>query len=46
MKGNCLLRNYLNLGLKVELISDAMTALYVPRVDAAIIGADEILNKW
>jgi len=44
-EGKLFARELLNLGIKVELISDAMTALYVPQVDAAIIGTDEILKN-
>ena len=32
-------------GLKVELITDAMAGLYLPKVDAAIIGADAVLKN-
>jgi translation initiation factor eIF-2B subunit delta len=32
-------------GIKVELITDAMMGLFIPKVDAAIIGADVVLNK-
>ncbi|MDZ7624440.1 MAG: hypothetical protein U5J96_08365 [Ignavibacteriaceae bacterium] len=31
-------------GIRVELITDAMLGLFVPKVDAAIIGADIVLN--
>jgi translation initiation factor 2B subunit (eIF-2B alpha/beta/delta family) len=31
-------------GIKVELITDAMMGLYVPKTDAAIVGADIVLN--
>ncbi|HSW55689.1 MAG TPA: hypothetical protein VLH59_11440 [Ignavibacteriaceae bacterium] len=31
-------------GIKVELITDAMMGLYIPKIDAAIIGADIVLN--
>jgi translation initiation factor 2B subunit (eIF-2B alpha/beta/delta family) len=44
-EGKLFARELLKFGLKVELISDAMTALYVPKVDAALIGADEILKN-
>ena len=44
-EGKLFAKELLNLGIKVELISDAMTALYVPKIDAAIIGADEILKN-
>ena len=44
-EGKLFAKELLKFGLKVELISDAMAALYVPRVDAAIIGADEILKN-
>jgi translation initiation factor 2B subunit (eIF-2B alpha/beta/delta family) len=32
-------------GIKVKLITDAMMGLYVNEIDAAIIGADEVLNN-
>lgn len=32
-------------GVKVELITDAMMGLYIPKIDAAIIGADVVLNN-
>lgn len=44
-EGKLFAKELLKFGIKVELISDAMTALYVPQVDAAIIGADEILKN-
>ena len=44
-EGKLFAKELLNLGIKVELISDAMTAFYVPQVDAALIGADEILKN-
>ena len=44
-EGKLFAKELLNLGIKVEFISDAMTALYVPQVDAALVGADEILKN-
>lgn len=44
-EGKLFAKELLNFKIKVELISDAMTALYVPQVDAALIGADEILKN-
>ena len=44
-EGKLFAKELLKFGVKVELISDAMTALYVPQVDAALIGADEILKN-
>ena len=35
----------LNLNIKVELIYDFMISLYLPKVDAVIIGADKILKN-
>ena len=32
-------------GIKVEFITDAMMALYVPKIDAALIGADIVLKN-
>ena len=44
-EGKLFAKELLNFGIKVELISDAMIALYVPKIDAALIGADEILKN-
>jgi translation initiation factor 2B subunit (eIF-2B alpha/beta/delta family) len=44
-EGKLFAKELLKFRIKVELISDAMTALYVPQVDAAIIGTDEILKN-
>ena len=44
-EGKLFAKELLNFGIKVELISDAMTALYVPKIDAALIGADEMLKN-
>jgi len=44
-EGKILAKELLNFGMNIELISDAMSALYVPKVDAALIGADEILKN-
>ena len=44
-EGKILAKELLKFGIKVELISDTMTAIYVPQVDAAIIGADEVLKN-
>lgn len=32
-------------GIKTELMTDAMMAMYIPKVDAAIIGADSVLKN-
>ena len=32
-------------GLKVEMITDAMTGIFVPKADAVIVGADVVLNN-
>jgi len=44
-EGKLFAKELLNFSIKVELISDAMAAFYVPQVDAALIGADEILKN-
>jgi len=44
-EGKLFAKELLKFRIKVELISDTMTALYVPQVDAALIGADEILKN-
>ncbi len=44
-EGKIFAKQLLKLGIKVELITDAMTALYVKQIDAAVIGTDEVLKN-
>lgn len=45
LEGRLMAESLAKIGIKTELISDAMMSLYVPKVDAAIVGADLILNN-
>lgn len=42
-EGRLFAEDLLKTGIKTELITDAMMGIYVPQIDAAIIGADSIL---
>ena len=44
-EGRLTVKELSEVGIKVELITDAMMGLYVPKIDAAIIGADLVLNN-
>jgi translation initiation factor 2B subunit (eIF-2B alpha/beta/delta family) len=44
-EGRLTVKELSEVGIKVELITDAMMGLYVPKIDAAIIGADVVLNN-
>jgi len=44
-EGRLMAKDLASEGINVELISDAMMGLYIPKIDAAIIGADVILNN-
>jgi translation initiation factor eIF-2B subunit delta len=44
-EGKLMTRELLEAGLKVELITDAMTGKYISVVDAVIIGADAVLKN-
>ncbi|GBD86355.1 methylthioribose-1-phosphate isomerase [bacterium BMS3Abin03] len=44
-EGRLMAKELLRAGLKVQLITDAMMSLYVPEIDAAIVGADIILKN-
>lgn len=44
-EGRLTAKELANEGMKVELITDAMMGIYVPKVDAAIIGADSVLKN-
>jgi len=43
-EGRLTAKELADVGIKVELITDAMMGLFIPKVDAAIIGADVVLN--
>lgn len=45
LEGRLLAEDLLKFGLKVEVITDSVMSLYVPKVDAAIIGADSVLKN-
>jgi translation initiation factor eIF-2B subunit delta len=45
LEGRLLAEDLLTSGIKVEIITDSMMSLFVPKVDAAIIGADSILKN-
>jgi translation initiation factor eIF-2B subunit delta len=44
-EGKTMAKELLKAGLKVEMITDAMTSNYIPRIDAVIIGADAVLKN-
>jgi translation initiation factor 2B subunit (eIF-2B alpha/beta/delta family) len=44
-EGRLTAKELASIGIKVELITDAMMALFVPTIDAAIIGADKVLKN-
>ena len=44
-EGKAMAKELLKAGLKVEMITDSMTAKYIPGIDAAIIGADAVLKN-
>ncbi len=44
-EGRLMAKELADNGINVELITDAMMGLYVPKVDAAIIGADTVLKN-
>lgn len=44
-EGKLMAKELLNLGISVELITDAMTGIIIKKVDAVIIGADTILKN-
>ena len=45
LEGRLLAEDLLKFGLKVELIADSVMSLFVPKVDAAIIGTDSVLKN-
>ena len=38
-------KELLKCGLKVDMITDAMAGIFVPKADAVIVGADAVLNN-
>jgi translation initiation factor eIF-2B subunit delta len=42
-EGRLMVEELAGIGVNVELITDAMMGLYIPKIDAAIIGADVVL---
>ena len=44
-EGKSMAKELLNAGIKVELITDAMTGNYIPRIDAVAVGADVVLKN-
>jgi len=42
-EGRLAAKELAKLGIKVDLITDAMMAIFVPKVDSAIVGADSVL---
>ena len=44
-EGKLMAKELLKHGLKVEMITDAMTGIFVPKADAVIVGADVVLNN-
>ena len=44
-EGRLTVKELSEVGIKVELITDAIIGLYAPKIDAAIIGADVVLNN-
>ena len=45
LEGRLLAADLLKFGIKVEVVADSVMSLFVPRVDAAIIGADIVLEN-
>ena len=44
-EGKLMAKELLKFGIKVEMITDAMAGIFVPKADAVIIGADVVLNN-
>jgi len=44
-EGKLMAKELLKCGLKVEMITDAMAGIFVPKADAVIIGADAVLKN-
>lgn len=45
LEGRLLAKDLIKSGVNTELITDAMMSIFVPRVDAAVIGADAVLKN-
>ena len=44
-EGKLMAKELLKCGLKVDMITDAMAGIFVPKADAVIVGADVVLNN-
>jgi translation initiation factor 2B subunit (eIF-2B alpha/beta/delta family) len=44
-EGKLIAKELLKCGLKVDMITDAMAGIFVPKADAVIVGADAVLNN-
>ncbi len=44
-EGKLMAKELLKCGLKVDMITDAMAGIFVPKADAVIVGADAVLNN-
>jgi len=44
-EGQLMAKELLKIGLNVQVITDAMSGIFVPKADAVIIGADVVLNN-
>ena len=44
-EGKLMAKELLKCGIKVEMITDAMAGIFVPKADAVIVGADAVLNN-
>jgi translation initiation factor 2B subunit (eIF-2B alpha/beta/delta family) len=44
-EGKLMAKELLKNGLKVDMITDAMAGIFVPKADAVIVGADAVLNN-
>ena len=44
-EGKLMAKELLKCGLKVDMITDAMAGIFVPKADAVIVGADTVLNN-
>ena len=44
-EGKLMAKELLKCGIKVDMITDAMAGIFVPKADAVIIGADVVLNN-
>ena len=44
-EGKLMAKELLKCGIKVDMITDAMAGIFVPKTDAVIVGADAVLNN-